>query len=360
MAKRSPADSTIRAETIASVSGILMLKRVPWPEHRLDVDGPADLVDVGAHHVHADAAAGDAGHLLGGREAGREDEALDLRFRHLLDLRLGGEAARDRGGLDPLGAQAGAVVGDLDQDVPALVAGAEPDGALLGLAARTPGGRHLQAVIGGIADHVGQRILDQLEHLAVELGLGAVHLQLDRLAELGRQVAHDPRQLLPGDADLLHARLHDAFLQLGGDVREPLQRPLELGILVPAHDLEQLIAGEHQLGDHGHQMLERVDMHPDRLVGDLVVRAVVVGARQFRLGAEPESAGARRDRRRYCRRWARSGVIGRRIRRRPQGGLQLRMRDSAGRSRGRRASAARPARQPLPRRRAGPRPGAAG
>ena len=31
--------------------------------HRLDVDGAADLIDVGAHHVHADAAAGHAGHL---------------------------------------------------------------------------------------------------------------------------------------------------------------------------------------------------------------------------------------------------------------------------------------------------------
>ena len=29
--------------------------------HALDVDGAADLVDIGAHHVHADAAAGDRG-----------------------------------------------------------------------------------------------------------------------------------------------------------------------------------------------------------------------------------------------------------------------------------------------------------
>ena len=32
-------------------------------EHRLDVDGAADLVDIGAHDVHADAAAGHARHL---------------------------------------------------------------------------------------------------------------------------------------------------------------------------------------------------------------------------------------------------------------------------------------------------------
>ena len=38
--------------------------------HRLDVDGAADLVDIGAHHVHADAAAGDRGDGGRGREAG--------------------------------------------------------------------------------------------------------------------------------------------------------------------------------------------------------------------------------------------------------------------------------------------------
>jgi 2-phospho-L-lactate guanylyltransferase (CobY/MobA/RfbA family) len=43
---------------MASVSGILMVTVVPSPLHRLQIDGAADLVDVGAHHVHADAAAG--------------------------------------------------------------------------------------------------------------------------------------------------------------------------------------------------------------------------------------------------------------------------------------------------------------
>ena len=38
MAKRSPPASTISAETIASVSGILMVKVVPWPGDALQVD----------------------------------------------------------------------------------------------------------------------------------------------------------------------------------------------------------------------------------------------------------------------------------------------------------------------------------
>jgi hypothetical protein len=39
--------------------------------HRLDVDGAADLVDIGAHHVHADTAAGHAGDGGGGRNPAR-------------------------------------------------------------------------------------------------------------------------------------------------------------------------------------------------------------------------------------------------------------------------------------------------
>ncbi len=129
---------------------------------------------------------------------------------------------------------------------------------------------------------MGQRILDQVEHLTVELGVGAVHLQFDLLAELAGEIAHDPRQLLPGIADRLHPRLHDAFLQLGGDVGQPLQRHLELGVFVPPGDFEQLIAGQHQLRHHRHQVFERIHIHPDRLVGDAVALGSLLGNRFFR------------------------------------------------------------------------------
>ena len=195
---------------------------------------------------------------------------MDLGFRHLLQFGLGDETVLQCFRLDPLGVEPAAIVGDADDDVAALVIGGETDGALLALAAGEPLGRGLQAVVGGVAHHVRQRILDQVEHLAVELGVGAVHLQFDLLAEFAGEVADDAGQLLPGIADRLHPRLHDAFLQLGGDVGQTLQRHLELGVLVAARDLEQLVAGQHQLGDHGHQMFQRVHVDADRLVGDLV------------------------------------------------------------------------------------------
>ena len=238
--------------------------------HRLDVDGAADLVDIGAHHVHADAAAGDRGDGSRGREARREDELVDLGFRHLLQIGLGDQTVLDRLGLDPLGVEAAAVVGDADDDVAAFMVGGQPDGALLGLAAGDALGGGLQTMVGGVAHHVRQGILDQVEHQAVEFGVGAVHFEFDLLAEFAGEVADDARQLLPGVADRLHPRLHDAFLQLGGDVGEPLQRHLELGVLVAAGDFQKLVAGQDQLGHHRHQVFQRVDVDADRLVGDLV------------------------------------------------------------------------------------------
>ena len=265
MAKRSPPASTISAETIASVSGILMVKVVPAPANGVQIDRAADLLDIAAHDVHADAAAGNAGDLRGGGKAGREDEIANFAVGLGRHLGLAGKTALDRLGADAREIEAAAVVGDLDDDVTALVAGGEPDRATARLAGGEPLGRTLDAVIGAIAHQMRERILDQFEHLAVELGFGAVHFEFDFLAELGGQVAHDARQLLPRIADRLHARLHHAFLQLGGDVGEPLQRHLEVGILVAAHDLEKLIAGQHQFRNRGHQIIERVDADADRM-----------------------------------------------------------------------------------------------
>ena len=124
---------------------------------------------------------------------------------------------------DPLEIEAAPVVGDADEDVPAFVIGVECDGAGFRLARGQTARAILDAVVGGIAHHMGQRILDQLEHLAVEFGLGALHGEFDLLAGFDRQVAHDARQLVPGIADRLHAHARHAVLQVGRDVAQALQ-----------------------------------------------------------------------------------------------------------------------------------------
>ena len=112
-------------------------------------------------------------------------------------------------------------------------------------------------MIAGVANQVHQRILDGLDDGPVELRLGSVHLQADLLAEGHRHVAHHPRQLVPDHPDGLHARLHDALLQFGGDQVQPLRSRVERGILALGVELEDLIAGQHQFSHQIHQLVEQ-------------------------------------------------------------------------------------------------------
>ena len=52
----------------------------------LDVDGAADFFDVGLDDVHADAAPGDVGDLLRGRESGQEHQLERLALAHVRRL----------------------------------------------------------------------------------------------------------------------------------------------------------------------------------------------------------------------------------------------------------------------------------
>src|SRR5690606_18091617 len=103
------------------------------------LDFTAQGLDVPAHHVHAHAAAGQVGDLVGGGEAGLEDQVPDLGVggvvRHL-------QAALDGLAEDPRAVQAAAVVGHLDHDVPALVRSGQGDGAGLVLAGGLAHVRH--------------------------------------------------------------------------------------------------------------------------------------------------------------------------------------------------------------------------
>ncbi len=69
-------------------------------------------------------------------------------------------------------------------------------------------------------------------------------------------------------ADRLHARLHDAFLEVGGNQAQALQRHLELAVVLAAHHLQKLVAGQHQFADQRHQVFEQADADPDRLRRD--------------------------------------------------------------------------------------------
>ena len=259
MAKRSPTACTISAETMARVSGILMMKVVPWPATLFRSMVPP-IFSMLVFTTSMPTPRPDTAVTTAAVEnPARKMKRCNLPVAHARELGVGRQPLRQHLGADLVHRQAAAVIGDLDDDVAALVEGVQRDAAAFRLAHGAALGRPLQAVVARVAHHMGERILDQLQHLAVQLGVGAEHHQLDLLVHFQREVAHQPRQIVPGIADRLHARLHHALLQIGGDVRQPLQRRGEAAVLLGAGELEKLVAGQHQFADQGHKVLEHLD-----------------------------------------------------------------------------------------------------
>src|SRR3546814_6549945 len=99
----------------------------------------------------------DRGHRRRRREAGLEDELLNLLLAHGLEIGLAGETVLQALGLDPLDREAFAIVGDLDDDVTTLVEGVQAHRADLRLAGLGALGRNLEAVVGGVAHHIDRK-----------------------------------------------------------------------------------------------------------------------------------------------------------------------------------------------------------
>ena len=83
-------------------------------------------------------------------------------------------------------------------------------------------------------------------------------------------------QLRPQLLDGLHARLHDAFLQLAHDQAESLHRLEQHRVVAGLGVRHDLVAGQHELADLAHQGVEQVDVHADRALGD---GRLVIGGR---------------------------------------------------------------------------------
>src|SRR5207248_7380245 len=127
------------------------------------------------------------------------------------------QAALQGPAADALGVQSPAVVADLDVDLAALVEGAQGQLPRGRLARAGPLGGRLQPVVDGVADEVGQRVADRLEDRAVQLRVASLQADADLLAAHAGEIAHHAGEAVPDVADRLHARLHDALLQLTRD-----------------------------------------------------------------------------------------------------------------------------------------------
>ena len=87
-------------------------------------------------------------------------------------------------------------------------------------ALRTAGG--LDAVVDGVADQVHERLAELVDHRLVDARVLALQHELDALALLAREVAHQPREALEDVADRQHPHVHDRLLQLRRGARHPV------------------------------------------------------------------------------------------------------------------------------------------
>ena len=165
----------------ASVSGRLMVNVDPLTGARRDRDAPAQRLDRALDHVHADAAAGDVGDGRGGREARQEDQVVDFPVG---ELRVGGDQSvliaisRTRGRSMPAPSSATSMMMR-----PERCAAARRTLPCAGLPAAIAHFRLLEAVVDRVADHVGQRIGEPLDHRPVDFGRFALGMQTHLLAD---------------------------------------------------------------------------------------------------------------------------------------------------------------------------------
>ena len=149
----------------------------------VDFDFAADLLHVGADHIHPHPAPAHVGNGSGGGEAGHKDKLQQLALGELRGTIGRNQPALDGLLADLLDGNAGAVVGDLDDDVAALLAGAQLQRSLGVFSCRLAHFGRLDAVIERVPDRVGERVLDGFEQALVQFGVLALHLQPDAAAE---------------------------------------------------------------------------------------------------------------------------------------------------------------------------------
>ena len=171
----------------------------------------------------------------------------------------------DRLGGEPVAVDPAAVVHDADVDRVAALARRDRQHAGLALARGEAVGRRLDAVVDRVADDVQQRVADQLDHLAVELDLAVLELDEDLLAELGRKVAHQPREGREQALDAAHAGAGDRVAHFGDQAREARERRLEPGFGADGlHPPREVVAREDHFRDAAHHLVDQLDRQADR------------------------------------------------------------------------------------------------
>ena len=129
------------------------------------------------HHIHAYAPTGNIGNLVRRGEAWKKNKVVQFKIRQ--GIGFADQTALNGFFPDFLGVEALAIVLDLDHHAAALLVGAEIDGAGFRLAELRPVGRGRDAMVHGVSHHVDKRVIDRIHHVAVNLGVGAFHDQVN-------------------------------------------------------------------------------------------------------------------------------------------------------------------------------------
>ena len=245
---------------------------MPSPRAVAGLDAPAHGDHLGANDVHADAAAGELGHGVGGGKAGREDQVGELGVAG-----LGGRVDEVLGlglGADPVEIEAGAVVAELDADFVAFVRKRDDDRSGRILARGRARRRCLDAVRDAVAQQVLEGARHPVEDAAIDLDRAADDVEADLLAAFLGGEADDPVEAVGQALELDHARAQQVVLQVAretrlgdqlvfGRLQRALQRALDGGDVVDRlrHHPRQLLEAREAVE------LERVERLRRRLRG---------------------------------------------------------------------------------------------
>ncbi len=224
----------------------------------VDVDAAAQRGDGGAHHIHADAAAGEFADLLFGGEAGQKDEFEHLALRQSRGF-LRGDDAFGNGVLhDFLCIHAATIVAHLNLHLVAQMAGEHAQHGLLGLAGLTAYLRLFDAVVERVAHQVNERAGERIDHGLVDFHVFALDVQPHFFTQAARGVAHHPGQALEQALARLHAQAHDGVLQVVdgeiGFARQPGQGFVFLRHA--GHGGAESVAQQHEFADLVHRLVE--------------------------------------------------------------------------------------------------------
>ncbi len=240
----------------------------------MNADRTAQIVDIAFHHVHAHAATGKIADLVGGGKSRLEDQIVDAFFGQFV---LVAHQPVFNGLLqDFLPVESGAVIDDTDDDIAALVLGAEFQTSLFGFTGGCAHFRRFESVIQGIAYQVHQWIADFFQHGLVHFGLLTGEYQIHFIAHLVAQVAYQPGEAVEGDIDGQHAKLKHVFLQFPGialELGEAVEQGLRAGSATLG--LVQACLVEHGLGDY--KFAHKVDQKVHFFDGDANGSAFTVG-----------------------------------------------------------------------------------